>query len=208
MRINTITAHGRTIHMEEQPGKMGRCWRAGAPYERPLLERIYDQGFTGRAIDAGANFGNHTLWMAGVCGLRVEAFEPQPKQAAVLRRNVALNDLDVGTHELALGAERGVAELIDKGRFELGRGSTFVKPLDSYGFTDVAVIKADVEDMEPDVLAGAEETIRRCRPVIYAEAHEGQHDLIAAVLEPWYSVTGSYNAKESVTPVEEWTWSA
>lgn len=54
----------------------------------------------------------------------------------------------------------------------MGPGDVPVRTLDSYGFTDVAVIKIDVENMELAVLRGAMETIQRERPVIYAEAWE------------------------------------
>lgn len=208
MTVLEIEAHGRRARMERQPGKIGKCWAAGKPYEAPLLEHIYRQQFGGLAVDAGANFGNHTIWMAAMCGLQVAAFEPL--QHAILARNVALNGLDDGrveVHPVALGAADGHAETVGKGKLDVGVGTIPVRTLDSYQLADVAVIKADVEDMEPDLLRGGEQTIRRDRPVIYAEAHDGQHDLLADVLEPWgYRHVGSHNAKESVTPVEEWRW--
>lgn len=202
-----LSAHGRRYCMEAQPGKITRCVRAGRPYEAPLLEHIFTQEFEGVAVDAGANFGNHTLWMAVMCGLHVEAFEPIQHQ--VLARNVAHNGLDedrVRIHPVALGAAAGTATHVAKGTLDPQADGTIpVATLDSFDLHDVAVIKADVEDMEPAVLAGGEQTIRRDRPVIFAEAHPGQHDKIAAVLKPWgYTMTAALNAPESTTPVERW----
>ena len=41
--------------------------------------------------------------------------------------------------------------------------------IDKFAFERVDMIKIDVEGMELDVLAGARETIARCRPVIYLD---------------------------------------
>ena len=41
--------------------------------------------------------------------------------------------------------------------------------IDSLGLDRLDLIKIDAEGMEMEVLQGAEQTIGRCRPVIYAE---------------------------------------
>lgn len=206
MKPVILEAHGVTLRCDpEYPGRMTQCWREGRPYEAPLLEHIYRQGFDGLAVDAGASYGNHAVWLAAVCGLAVVAFEPLHHE--ILLRNVKLNGLTrkVTVAPVALGAESGRARAVSAEKLEVGAGDIPVRTLDSYGLTDVAVVKADVEDMEPDVLRGGEQTIRRDRPVIYAEAHEGQHGRIAAVLLPWgYEMTGEFNSEESVALVEEW----
>jgi hypothetical protein len=48
-----------------------------------------------------------------------------------------------------------------------------VVTLDALGLPECAIIKIDVEGMEPQVLSGGAETIERCRPVIYFEAKTG-----------------------------------
>lgn len=208
MNVTTVsmTAHGHRMTIEERPGKMTKCWRNGKPYEAPLLEHIYAQGFTGTAVDAGANYGNHTLWLAIVCQLDVWAFEPI--QFPALYSNLALNNLGdrVMVRPIALGSGRAHARSLGKGKLNVTEsGSYRVMPLDAFQIPDVSVIKADVEDMEPDLLMGAEETIERCEPVIYAEAHPGQHERIAAVVEPMgYVKTAEFTSPESLTPVEEW----
>jgi FkbM family methyltransferase len=45
--------------------------------------------------------GNHTLWLAAICGLRVIAVEPLDVKR--LQANLALNDLDVTVWPVALG---------------------------------------------------------------------------------------------------------
>jgi hypothetical protein len=46
--------------------------------------------------------------------------------------------------------------------------------LDSYGFTDVDIIKVDVEGHEFDVVQGAEQTILKYHPVVQLEMVEHQ----------------------------------
>jgi FkbM family methyltransferase len=205
-QVLTLTAHGRSIRLYDAQGKIPACWRAGVPYEKPLLDHIYAERFTGLAVDAGANIGNHTLWFAGICGLDVAAFEPI--KHTELARNVDLNELGdkITVHPSALGVIDGQALHVGKGRLATGKGTLPVRDLDGYGLTDVAVIKVDVEGMEPQVLAGAEYTIRDQRPVIFAEEWgQPEHAAIAAVLEPWgYRLTRRFSGKGSATPVGRW----
>ena len=47
-----------------------------------------------------------------------------------------------------------------------------IRTLDSYDFPDVSMIKIDVEGHEEAVVAGAAETIRRCRPSLIIESED------------------------------------
>ncbi|WP_207477501.1 FkbM family methyltransferase [Arenibaculum pallidiluteum] len=65
-------------------------------------------------VDIGANIGYYTILAAARVGAsgRVFAFEPDPVNAALLRENVALNQLDnVQVIEAAIGADDGVLPL-------------------------------------------------------------------------------------------------
>src|SRR5690606_5148952 len=88
-----LEAHGQRIRLQDRPGVISRAWKRGEPYESPLLEHIYLQGFRGLALDVGANVGNHALWLSVVCGLKTVAFEPIHHDA--LRQNVRLNQAEV-----------------------------------------------------------------------------------------------------------------
>ncbi|SFD14345.1 FkbM family methyltransferase [Streptomyces aidingensis] len=202
----TLRKHRKSFQMWAWPGKIAACLEAGKPYEQPLLEHIYAEEFRGTAVDAGANLGNHSLWFAVMCGLDVAAFEPLWAQQ--LRHNVQLNNLgeQIRVEAVALGDADGVAEHQGKGRLETGRGQLPVRRLDDYGLTGVSLIKADVEGMEPAVLRGGEATIRRDRPVIFAEAWNGTaHEALGQVLEPWgYSMTRRFKSRGVATAVERW----
>ncbi|QBI56786.1 FkbM family methyltransferase [Streptomonospora litoralis] len=224
-----ITAHGARVRMRDTGGKISRCMRRGVPYERPLLEHIYQQRFTGVAVDAGANIGNHTLWFSQVCGLDVVAFEPLHHEllAEHVRMNRAQKRVRIET--VALGDHTSTATHVGKGRLDpdasaepsaepdvaagqwIGSGANLpVRTLDSYQLPDVDVIKADIEGMEAMMLAGARATIRRHRPVVFAEEWgRPEHEAIASVLHPLgYALTRRFSGKGSRTPVGRWDYTA
>ena len=61
----------------------------------------------------------------------------------------------------------------------VGKGKIPLKTLDSFNFSDVDLIKIDVEGYEQDILLGALETIEKNRPVLVIEQqkHEYQNDM-------------------------------
>jgi FkbM family methyltransferase len=139
------------------------------------------------ALDVGANVGAHTVAVAGLVGPRgrVIAFEPQRLAYYCLCANVALNNLHhVVCHQAAAGRSAGFLVVPDLdpdreqnfGGVELsataaGRPGQKVPVwrIDDLGLPACRLIKIDVEGMEREVLAGAAETIRRCRPLLYVE---------------------------------------
>lgn len=130
-------------------------------------------------VEVGANIGAITLPLARAAKW-VYAFEPQAPLHEILRDTLDANSVDnVTTKRCAIGREFGTAcipplEYAAENNFggiSLGDTGTpvAVETLDSYGFEQVRLLKIDVEGMEADVLAGAQETIQRCRPLIYVE---------------------------------------
>ncbi len=148
-------------------------------------------------VDVGANFGAYTLGLAAALGSGgvVHAFEPQRIIYNMLAGTIALNGLrNVFLHNAALGDREDRIEIpqydYDKamnfGSIEFGgtqmepldqpRGADPARAeyvrlarLDSFGFSNVHLLKIDAEGMELPVLAGAAETIARGRPVMYVE---------------------------------------
>ncbi len=132
-------------------------------------------------VEAGAHVGALTVPMARAVGPAgfVLAFEPQGDIAEMLMANARDNGVSVRVSVEALGAAPAdlcyQANAFNTGGVELEpyRDCDFVAvrgvTLDSFALPRVDLIKADVEGMEADVLAGAEATVLRCRPVIYCE---------------------------------------
>jgi FkbM family methyltransferase len=150
------------------------------PYEREMLDemrRLLKPGDL--VIDAGANVGNHTLYLAALAGCRVEAFEPNPSLAAAIRASATLNGLDarIRVHQLGLGAHPGRRrfdaerpENLGARKLILDGDEVEIVALDSIEFdAPVKALKIDVEGMEIDVLCGAAKLVARDRPVIYVE---------------------------------------
>ena len=72
--------------------------------EAELVRRIARPGF--RMLDIGANVGFYALAAAAASGgdVRIDAFEPTPEVAALLRASVAANGFaGIAVHEHALG---------------------------------------------------------------------------------------------------------
>jgi len=178
--INSHTAHDVEYEMYYSPCKIGRHFAAGTLYELSMLEWIYERKIPENAIalDVGANIGNHTLWMAAVCGLQIHAFEPVMPHAVYA--NVVLNSLNhvVTVWPCGLGSEPGKFYHEGKGVLKPGQSKQStdeafeILRLDDLGIEDVALMKIDVEGMELDVLKGGLATIERDRPVILTEEWE------------------------------------
>lgn len=135
-------------------------------------------------VEAGANIGAHTVHLARLVGERgaVFAFEPQRIVFQTLCTNLALNQLvNVVARQQGLGRQAGEMVLpnVDPrvennfGGLSLlteGPGERVgIVTIDSLELSRCDLIKVDVEGMEEEVIAGAEQTIAKFRPVLYLE---------------------------------------
>jgi FkbM family methyltransferase len=195
-------------HDINQTQSLLKTGRAIDHEEIVMLGKLLGQmGAGGVFLDIGANFGTYSLALAPALGPegQVHAFEAQRILFNMLAGSVALNGFtNVHCHNLAVGAEVGTIEVpqfdygaeMNFGSVEFGPQQTerlsqerghdpkkteFVDraPIDRFQFSNVRLIKIDVEGMEMQVLAGAEETIRRCRPLMFIEYLKNDKDALA-----------------------------
>ncbi|MBO1075474.1 FkbM family methyltransferase [Roseomonas marmotae] len=146
----------------------------------------------GTLVDAGAHDGLLALPLARLPGASVLAFEPLP--AAFARLAAACAGIDAITPiPQALGDAPGRlalsvpvvegerqeqwASLVKtfQGHGPHVRAETIEVPvvtLDSFGLADLTAMKIDAEGAEYEVLRGARDTLRRCRPVLTLELEE------------------------------------
>lgn len=224
--MTQLTTHkvewgGKSFLIDAHPESLiGRRIENDGIYESWLLQHIAEQEYDGVAIDVGACIGTHTLWFAGICGLPVVAFEPlfrdelshnvrdmNPQLAPAVRiENSALGDKATWAHDMkqrVLTDPEADLERAAQGKLEMGGGSIPVNTLDSYDLHNVSLIKIDVEGLEPEVLRGADETIRRELPDLYIEAKtEDDHKALEEVLGPHnYVKTARWKRG---TPIEKW----
>jgi len=134
--------------------------------------------------DLGANAGYYSL-LASVCvGQKghVYSFEPLPRNVAYLRKHLELNRITNCTViEAAVAARDGHMRFEATGEPFMGHlsneGKLLVRTvrLDTlvsrHEILPPDVLKIDVEGAECEALEGAEETIRRHRPIIFLATH-------------------------------------
>jgi len=157
-------------------------FRRWSEVEEDLLAIVVDRQRD--AVDVGAYAGTYTLRLAELART-VYAFEPDVEMANMLRRvappNVrvsrnAVSDRE-GTSEFHVPSSKG-RRAVTCGSLVAPRGRDYevrlvkTTTLDAALVnSDVGFIKIDVEGAEQPVLAGAQQLIARCHPVILAEAN-------------------------------------
>jgi FkbM family methyltransferase len=167
-------------------------------------------------VDIGANIGTHTVFFAKKVTEKgaVIAFEPQRLVFQTLCGNVALNGLtNVTCFQAAVGDQHGqltFPEIDPRQTFNFGavKGSSDpagdlvdVVTIDELALRRCALIKVDVEGMEAKVIAGAKETIARCRPALFLENDtvERSREVLEAVesigYKAFWQIAGYYNPK-------------
>lgn len=178
-----------------------------------LLAQFLKPGDT--VIDTGANIGTHTVAFANFVGSTgsVLAFEPQRLAFQMLCGNVAINCLtNVRCMQQAVGdaVGRTNAPIVNPheqrnfGAVSLtnnDRSGEVVDlvSIDSMDLKACNLIKIDVEGMEPGVIRGARETIKKFRPTLFVENNtlDRTHGTNAAIAElgydAWWHLSLYYN---------------
>jgi FkbM family methyltransferase len=124
------------------------------------------------AIDVGAHIGTWTLPLAKRFQF-VDAFEPVGSIYRCLYKNVG-HLTNVKLHSVAAGSHRDTGSMMNLGD---NSGCGFVVPgqdflvalIDDFDFTDIDLIKLDVEGYEGHALAGARRLLDRCKPAVFFE---------------------------------------
>jgi len=139
-----------------------------------ILEKHISGRKLRKIIDIGAWWGPWTLhWQSRADS--VEIFEPNKKILPMLEHNIA-NLSNCTLHKTAVGQIKGNVSMgyeSHSGTNHVTKlsGDILLNTLDSYQFTEVDIIKIDVEGYEIDVLKGAEHTIKIQKPIIQIEGN-------------------------------------
>lgn len=186
------------------PGENDRLYdvyRSGCWYEGDLLAAIKGRQQGGVFVDVGANHGNHTIFFAVECMAdRVVAIEPYPGEWEILTANIKHCRLE-GIVEpvralvhpewesVSLSPSRGdvlpPTWCYSQQPVLTPGGDTPCVTLDNLlEPVDVDVLKVDVEEMGPDVLATGCEVLARCRPLVAIEAEPAEEQAIEEILKP------------------------
>lgn len=174
-------------------------------------------------IDVGAHCGIYTTAFASRA--HVHAFECSPKSFNYLCANIALQGLDyaVTKHNIALGNTSGTTPYyirdphdgggngISKFSYDEIKNTPHIdvplRTLDSFGLTNIGLIKIDVEGAEQKVLEGAVETLTRNGfPKILFESWRPEQEAIGypatALRESLFSFLQSLHYR--IVPVRGW----
>lgn len=156
--------------------------------DQMLLRSLLSSGDT--VIDIGAHVGTFTIPFANAVGNtgRVLAFEVHPSTFTLLQKNVEQNNLSEVIHPLNIGLG-SKKEKVYINETDSNTGGTFLskesKNSDKYSvYVDTldnvldstqnesifpSLIKIDTEGFEYDVLLGAKNTIKKCKPILFFE---------------------------------------
>ncbi len=183
LKVETSTCkYGKMSYLADDQwvGKSLHHYGEFSDAEVELMKRLIKPGDV--VFDVGANFGSLTLPMAQLVGENgwVYAFEPQPQIYNLLSRNIRQNELkNIVPCNRAIGSSCGNISMPDLENLNshnysgvsLGSGDNTAEILtiDSLSLANVNFIKIDVEGFEREVIKGARETIKRCRPFLYVE---------------------------------------
>jgi FkbM family methyltransferase len=203
LRLTRVTLGGRALtfcgNFHRDPVQRAHC--AGGFFEaEDLAEVARHLPKAARVLDVGANIGNHALFFATQCGAaQVTVIEPNPLALAPLVANVVLNGLEGVIRMEALGIGLGAESEgglfmkrhdrnLGSTKMLRGRGGDLVVHAGDALFSEehFDLIKIDVEGMEMEVLAGLEETIARCRPLLFVEVDDAN----AADFAAWAAARG------------------
>jgi FkbM family methyltransferase len=142
--------------------------------------------FSGVVLDIGANIGNHSLFFSRFFR-RVWSFEPNPRTFDLLSLNTSTarnievfriglsNSVGPRMINFKLGNFGGASVNVD-GNDERVTSievefSTVDKILENLSTDVISLLKIDTEGHEYEVVTGAQETIRKYRPIVVFEQH-------------------------------------
>lgn len=140
-------------------------------------------------IDGGAASGDSSLVLSEYGARVVYAFEPSPVQRAEIEEVISKNgkQLKITIVPFAISDGRRVLRFVDQhaNSFEAETVAIDMFAADK----DVGLIKLDIEGEEFAAMRGAEETIRRCRPILLICVYHRPKDLFE--LPVWFHETFS-----------------
>jgi FkbM family methyltransferase len=177
VKERTAEVHGHKMFLDRQDSLDLSVNQIYEPFETELVQRLIRPGDT--VLDIGANIGYYTLLFARLVGGsgKVFAFEPDPENFALLKRNVEINGYrNVTLVNAAVSRQSGRLKLYlseeNKGDHRIyasGEDRPSIEiaavALDDYFVNnpaEVNFIKMDVQGAEGRVMQGMERLLKRC----------------------------------------------
>lgn len=161
-------------------------------------------------LDIGANIGYYTLIMSKLVGStgKVYAFEPEPKNFEILKKNIELNKLDnVILEQKALSNIDGVTYLQlskDSGQHRLSDHGVKVESitLDSYFGGGIDFIKMDAEGSEYKIFKGMKNALKNKNLKIVTEFYFKLLDNPTAFFNDLEERFKLYDIRDNMKPID------
>jgi len=188
------------------------------PSNRALFSQVHNAT---RIVDVGANIGWTALRMASIAKNGwVMAFEPDPLNHQRCKENVNLNSFEnLQLFPVALGSETGHATMEVRTPYNFG-GNRIIPGggegrlvslrklddmVDEFPDSQIDLLKIDVEGYELEVLRGAAQLIKRCKPILFVELDDNNlrdHGSSAADLVESLESNGYVHIKNHITGLQ------
>ena len=213
--IDIDCRHGRMRVFEQDPWTSRSLRELGEYSEEELLflqqviQTLSSREGPIEMIEAGAFIGDMTIPLSRMVK-RLYAFEPQEEVREVLLHNLAANNIrNVEVFPYAIGSSNGTTSyhstpskdgpggtlMAATGAYDHGDHEVQMVTLDSLGLNP-ALIKADIEGMEPKLVEGGLETLARTRCPLFMEfdavVYEGMPSLAELLASLGYDVFMHY----------------
>jgi FkbM family methyltransferase len=176
LKSNTATVGGHKMFLDSEDSLRLSINGVYEPFETDLFKQLIKPGDT--VLDIGANIGYYTLLFAKLVGRegKVYAFEPDPTNMELLRKNVKVNGYqNVITEQKAISDQSGTIQLYlndgnksDHRIFDSGDGRQSINietiNLDEYFAkkqVDVDLIKIDIQGAEIIAFQGMQKTLAK-----------------------------------------------
>lgn len=129
-------------------------------------------------LECGAHHGCTTVVLANWVGYKgkVVAFEPVPKNADIIKKNIEINNIkNVLIERKAVGSREGRILITGESNssvtnYKVGGTKVDMTYLDKYSYLNPSILKIDVEGFEVEVLKGAK-NILKTKPKLAIEIH-------------------------------------
>ena len=169
-----------------------KIYLAIGPHEDNIVRWWLSRGYIGgEFVDAGSHVGIYSIRLHRLFDA-VYAFDPNPLNYQTLLKNVELNGIsNIKVFNVALWDHVQALTLYQKSDKDAGQSvvgrplASYHKayevegrPLDSFNFRDVRLIKIDVEGSEFEVLEGLKRTLSNSSPSVIVEVTASQKEKV------------------------------
>lgn len=210
MRYSPIRVGDAVVELEASDRIVSERLDKGLPFEPDTL-KVFSQLVKRGSIflDIGCYSGLFSI-AAVKLGATAMAFEPMEENRRQIEINMKRNQVNFALYPVAVSSQGGKGALAYNPRVMLTAGASLDRKsgpkrevdlvtIDGYCFSNVSVIKIDIEGHEPQALRGMRETLKREKPWLIVEANDDAHrDAVMMELQDAYELDSVLDVRNLV----------